>query len=34
MTFTRKTINFYRKRLRKTIERGEISHAHGFVESA
>jgi hypothetical protein len=31
MTSIRKTITFWRKRLRKTTESGEISHAHGRI---
>jgi hypothetical protein len=34
MTHIRRTTNLGRKRLRKTIEGGKISRAHGLVESA
>jgi hypothetical protein len=33
MASTRRTAKHSRKKLRKTIEGGKISHAHGLVES-
>jgi hypothetical protein len=30
---TRRTTNYYRKKLKKTAEGGKISHAHGLTES-